>query len=242
VELSDTVDEVLARHHITAAGPLIMNPTVDGGVYIPLSIRRDSEGRQIPASRVLADIQRDLQELGVVAEYHLVDETARVIDEGLRESLVERFPNLIDKAVVSSEGGSVQVWIDTSHEVDSAQAATIKEHVQRYVELFNVRSFKVGVASEAKLPSNLELISLIRRLSPVDCYTLQSELLARKFDVPSLTWLNHKLDTMRKAGLVVRMENRHYAVTPEALQRLGTSKGRNSPDVARLLFLARGGK
>jgi hypothetical protein len=242
VELSETVDEVLARHHVDAAGPVIVNPAVVGGVYIPLTVRRNAEGRQIPAPKVLAEIQSDLRDRGISAEYHLVDETGRVIDEGLRESLIERFPDLISKAVVSIEGGSIQVWIDTTREIDVEQASTIKEHVRKYAELFNVRSFKVDVANEANLPSNLELISLIRRLSPVDCYRLQRELLARQFEVLSPTWINHKLDTMRKAGLVVRMPNRTYALTTEALQRLGTAKGRNSPDVARLLFLARGGR
>ena len=242
MELSETVDEVLAGHHVNAAGPVIVNPGVAGGVYIPLTIRRDAEGRQTPTPKILADIQRDLRGRGIVAEYHLVDETGRVIDEGLRESLIERFPDLISKAVVSNERGSIQVWIDTTREVDVEQASSIKQHVQKYVELFNVRSFKVDVANEANLPSNLELLSLIRRLAPVDCHQLQRDLLAREFKAPSLTWINHKLDALRKAGLVVRMDNRTYAVTAEALQRLGTAKGRNSPDVARLLFLARGGR
>ena len=240
MELSESVEAELAKHDISPAGPIIVNPATARGVYIPVAIRRDAEGRQIPAPKVLADIRRALHERGITAEYHFADETGRVIEEGLREVLLTSFPDLIKEAVVSSEGGSVQVWIETTREIESQQASRVKEHVQKYLELFTVRSTSVQVANEANLASNVELLALIRRVSPVDCYRLRDELLARQFAVPSLTWINHKLDTLRKAGQIIRMPDRTYALTAAGLHGLGTAKGPNSPDVARLLFLARG--
>jgi hypothetical protein len=240
VEPSDVVIDVLAALDLSPAGPVISNPSIEGGVYIPMAVRRDAAGRQIPSPKVLSDVQETLRATGIVAEYHLIDETGRVLEEGLRESLIGRFPDALQEAVILSEEGSIQVWIDAKQELSSQESEAITEHIEKYLELFPVRSFKVHIASQANLPSNLELLALIRRLAPVNCEGLAAELSARQFDVPSLTWINHKFDALRKAGLIVRMRDRTYALTATALHQMGTVKGRNSPDVSRLLFLARG--
>lgn len=235
------IQEVLTAYKVASSGPIVANPAQPGGVYISVQVQRDASGRQAPSHKTLAEIRHALEERGFKPQFFFIDEHARLFEEGLRGSLISSFPNSVRNSFISMEGPKAQIWLEAKREITAAEREDITTHIKKLTELYSIRSFSLSVSSEANLATNTEILSLIRYLSPAKCESIRDALVAREFDVPSLSWINHRLDAMRKTKLVVRMPDRTYALTAEALHRLGTIKGRHSPDVSRLLALARRG-
>ena len=57
--------------------------------------------------------------------------------------------------------------------------------------------------------------------------------------MPSEGWMAHMADSLRKSGLVVRLKSGKYALSLAGLMALGSAKNAKSPDISRLLDLAR---
>ena len=126
------------------------------------------------------------------------------------------------------------------YELEPDELEELKNHANQVCELFNLPTARVIPLSALNLPTKFEMLRLIRRLSPVNCDRLKTALEEQNYDVPSLEWINKQFDLLRKNRLVIRLTDRTYALTAEGLHRMGTVKGRSSPDIARLLALARG--
>jgi hypothetical protein len=139
------------------------------------------------------------------------------------------------------EDGVAQVWVEQKKELTAEDRSVLAEHIQVHAELFALRGAKLHLMSESSVATPTEVLRVIRKLAPATCESVCKELESRGFSVPSLQWVNHRFDLLRKQGFVVRMEERRYALTREALHRLGTVKSKSSPDVSRLLALARRG-
>lgn len=231
----------LSLHGIVLAGEIVSNPNITGGLIIPISFSRDGEGKPRPSHKILSDLKNELTAIGVHIDYLLVDRESKSIEDGLRGSLITSFPALVRNSFVTVESGVAHVWLDGKKDPTEADHQKIRSLVQRYIEISSLRGFDVHFISEEQVATNTEVLSVIRRVSPVGCDDLRSYLQEAGFSVPSLEWINKKFDALRKAGLVVRLSDRTYVLTYEALHRLGTRKTRRSPDVGRLLALARRG-
>ncbi|MBO9380116.1 hypothetical protein GG804_25440 [Sphingomonas histidinilytica] len=240
MESLESISAIVLSHGVKLAGEVVLNPSIQNGVILSVAIERSPSGRQLPTHKQLADIKSSLSNIDVYADFILIDSSLKMMEEGLRASLIASFPEIIRNSFLNIIEGIAHVWIDTKREIDANDHRRVNEHVAVYVDLFNVRGKQVHFLSSENIATNTEILSIIRRYSPVSCERLQEALISRGFAVPSLDWINRRFDALRKAGLLIRLPDRNYALTSEALHRLGTTKNRNSPDLGRLLALARG--
>lgn len=241
MEAFDHIKATLATFGVQSAGEIVVNPTQAGSHFVPVRLSRSQSGRQEPSHKKLAEVKADLLSAGISIEFLLVDETAKLVEEALRGSLISSYPSLVRNAFLSVDEGLAVAWVESKRDLTEEERETLSNHIRKLVELYPVRGSRIHFTADENLATNTEILSLVRWLAPVGCEDLREELLRRDFAVPSLDWINRKFDALRRTGLLVRMPNRTYALTSEALHRLGTAKNRYSPDLSRLLALARRG-
>jgi hypothetical protein len=238
----EQIRRIIGALDLGQGAEVLLNPSVEDGVLITLYVSRDPNGRRHPSGEVLARIKREVGRVGASVEFLLLDKEQHEIEDGLRASLVSSYPKLIRNSYTTVIEGVAQVWIEKKRELTDSEREAVTNHVRKYADLFNLRGAVLNVTSDFSLATPTEVLRAIRKLSPTTCEAVCHELESRGFSVPSLQWVNHKLDLLRKNGLVVRMPDRSYALTWLALHQLGTQKNKRSPDIGRLLALARRGK
>jgi len=241
VELPELLRKALQRDGAQLAGEVISNPAVEGGLFIPLRVSRDAAGKQRPSHKELANLRNDLATIGFSAELLIIDEQTKSIEEGLRASLLSSFPDFVRNSFVTTIELVAHVWIDEKRIILDNERNSIESLAQQYVEITELRGYHLYFMRDELLATNTEVLSIVRKQAPIGCEELCEILQDRGFSVPSLDWINRKFDALRKAGLLLRRSDRSYVLTSEGLRRLGTRKNRNSPDISRLLALARRG-
>jgi hypothetical protein len=220
------------------ASAIVSNPLVEGGYFVPITITREGHVQK-PSGRELAKLRDEAAAVGYAIDFLLTDPNTRQIEEGLRASFISSFPDFIRNSFLSIEYGKAIVWIDKKRDLNKDEHVRLESHAKTYVSLFGLREAIVHITSDLNLATNTEILTIIRGLAPASCEAVRDVLLERSFDVPSLDWINRRFDAMRRARLLVREPDRTYILTLEALRRLGTLKNARSPDVSRLLALAR---
>jgi len=237
----DQIRTTVAQFGLPLASDVMLSPTVDNGVLIAIYVCRDAKGRRHPSGKILAQLSEAVSQRGAVAQYLLIDETAQQLEEGVRASLLNTFPSLVRNAYLTVTDGVAQVWMEKKKDLSDEERARLTDHVRTYAKLFNLRGATLHVMSDFSLATPTEVLRAIRKLAPATCEQVFDELKDRGFAVPSLQWVNHRFDLLRKNGLLVRMSDRTYSLTWKALHQLGTVKDKRSPDIGRLLALARRG-
>lgn len=238
----EEVRSIVEGFNLPLAGEVLLNPTVENGVLISIYSTRDPQGRRTPSGKVLAQLREAIAGAGATAEYLLIDEAAQQLEEGVKASLLNSFPSLVRNSYLSVSDGVAQVWIEKKKDLGVDDRARLTEHIRTYARLFNLRGATLHVMSDFALATPTEVLRAIRKLAPASCEQACRELEGRGFKVPSLQWVNHRVDLLRKGGLVVRMADGTYSLTWKALHQLGTVKDKRSPDIGRLLALARRGE
>lgn len=93
--------------------------------------------------------------------------------------------------------------------------------------------------SPADFPTIIALLRVIKVLQPVSIKELIVEV-QKDYSSVSEGWLNHKLDFLRKKGLIFRQKiNNTYVLSGEALRDIPAGARRNSSDIERALALGR---
>lgn len=89
------------------------------------------------------------------------------------------------------------------------------------------------------LPANPMILRRLKTHAPVTTERLANELRSMRSMVPSVRWLQGKLDTLRKQGLVTRSSEGAYSLTEGGLSVVPHGKQRSSSDVERALAFGR---
>lgn len=222
--------------------PLLGEPILDGDqhAFLNVSFRWDSRGRRTPSHQLLARAEKAITALGVSPKFLLYSDELVDLESGLRATLLTAHPNLIRNVFASvQERSVVDVWLEARSTGAREESALITKTVERYFEPAGIRLGHVSWLKEANTPSKLATLSSIRRLAPVKLESLKSNLTEMGFEVPSDNWLLRNLDRYRKAGGIVRTGRGEYVLTYSSLMQLGTTKDSNSPDIVRLLAIAK---
>lgn len=229
-------DEIIiaaaARHNIVlAARP---SPLEDQDAYL-LIVDRETDRRKI--KMLLSDL-RDRQ-----IRVHLSFASVRdnPFEVAIRESVASRFGEAIYDISISTSPSGSAVSI-THYESDRVSSEDIRNHVREMAALFGIDSIRLSISERALKPSVTEFLQLARVSAPATCEGLQDLIQQRGYPRPDLEWINHQFDLYRKKGFLVRRDDRSYVLTLAGLLALGSGKGRYSPDVRRVLDLARAGK
>jgi hypothetical protein len=237
--LDEAVVAIIERFNLPLAGQVVPNPADDRGLLIPLYLSKDASGRQNPSGKTLAQLRAALAEVALQAEFLLINRASEQMEEGLRSSLIGSFPNLVRTSYLSVAGGVAHVWVEKKKELSKNDIQAMTDHILRYANLFRIERAELKVTSDFDVATPTEVLRAVRKLAPATCEEVCGELETKGYAVPSLQWVNHRFDLLRKNELIVRMNNRTYALTSKALHQLGTIKDGRSPDIGRLLALAR---
>ncbi|TDM06121.1 MAG: hypothetical protein C4K60_15850 [Ideonella sp. MAG2] len=133
------------------------------------------------------------------------------------------------------------VWIDAKRSLDEDHRLAISERLGLFLSSFALSLSSLTQLGEGNAPGKLALLRQIRASAPVTAEELREKLTRKGLSVPSADWLTRRLDVLRKASEVVRLGDGSYVPSAATIRALGTTlHGRSSPDVSRLLALARG--
>ncbi len=235
----DEIAEVVKDAGLNLAGEIAANPTIEGGYFIPVAMGATVKGRRNPSGRVLADTRRRLHEMGFDAEFILMSDLGKKLEESLRHSLMSSFPSLVRNAFLSGENDAPQVWLEAKRSLDEKTTKQLEVHLEEFAKRLALKTIKLNNLRDAQTPTKTELLFAIRTLAPIGSTALCDELSKQKFVLPSVDWLDRQLESLRQSGFLVRTQTGNYALTLDALRRLGTSRSKRSRDVERLLALAR---
>jgi len=237
----ENILDALAANALDLRGTVVANPSASRAYFIPLRLVRHSDGHKIPSGSLLAKAKASLQKIGIAVDFILIDEHARDVEESLRASLLSSFPDKVRNSFYESDEKQPRAWIELKGALDSELTDRLNEHLKNFAKLFSLPCLSMKTIGEANTPTKIEILTVVRQFAPVDVWTLARELAKRGYDVPSTDWVSRRFDALRKADLVLRRKDGTYVLTMEALSRLGTRKGPRSPDLKRLLALARRG-
>jgi hypothetical protein len=237
---SHIVRELVAKSGIPLTGSIIKDARPGNYYFAIVPLTRHGDGRQEPSSRRLEEARLSLLAQGYQIDFVLSERQTSDVEGGLRAALTTAYGDSAVSVAVAFQGRRATVWVEMADSVMSeAMVVAVREKIDTYFASFEVAELAVQITSQVNLPSILACLRVIRQLAPVNSDTLSTALQVAGFNVPSPEWLSHRLDAMRKSGRLVRLRDGLYTLTADALQKLGTAKGRTSPDVTRMLALAR---
>lgn len=238
MELRKIALDILGRRGMRLAGELVGNPDVNNGMYIPLKVARIS-GKMRPSQKEIIYLKDELVDSGITPEFILIDKEEKSLESDLRASLLTSLPDLVRNIFVTVNGTSTEIWVDEKRHLEEMQASNIERSINKFLELRSMSPSKILYMTDQSIATNTEVLSIIRKNSPIDALKLKAYIEELNFSVPSLDWVKRKLDALRKADAVMRLPDGSYVLTAASLHKLGTRKDRHSPDVSRLLALAK---
>ena len=210
--------------------------------YISVLVSRDAAGKQVPSNRRLHEIKKELSDKGVSVHFLLRYSDSEQVEAGLRATLLHSHIEHIRNIFASFDSAKANVWIEPKRALNPQTISEIHSRSQEYLKLVGLKLGVVSLTTDEVLPSKLAILTIIRAEAPVAPQRILELLSAKGLSVPSMDWLSRQLDAYRKSGDVVRLATGSMALTKKALHVLGTKKNRASPDISRLLAMARGGR
>lgn len=184
-------------------------------------------------------IKRDL---GISVDFLISKGSAHEdMEAGLNALLKMRYPEVIQNCFISFVGDdSVEVWLEGIASRTQDRANYLKSVIRNYLKVFDVKLDGIRWAdSEEQLPSTTAILRELKTASPALPVELAQGLKARGFQIPSVSWLANKLDSIRRRRHAIRREDGRYVLTEGGLNMVPHGKGRQGSDVARALALGR---
>jgi hypothetical protein len=230
---------ILEQEGVPVMGTVIRDSVGSDHSFIYIPVQRNADGHQDPSNRSLHRAREFLKQRGAVVEFILTDAHAQDIEAGVRATLLHAFGDEIRNVFLSIEKGSAVVWIEQKKIFEEGVRIALEKKATIFLTEVGLELGALLVTNEENTPGKLAFLKVIRQIAPAEPGLLKSELLSRGFSVPSDDWLRRKLDTLRKNDAIVRLSSGHYVLPSKTFDALGTVRAGRSPDVSRLLALAR---
>ena len=237
---SNLIIEELANRGLAANAEPIRDPVDPNRYFVFLRVEFDERGRQVPNRNAIDTAVAALTERGLAVEILLIDTRTLDIESGARASLLHAYPEAVRNVFLSIARQGVSVWIDAKRSLDDQLRKSISARLSVFLDQFDLAVHSLATLGEGNVPGKLALLSAIRFAAPATPESLITRLQSNGFTVPSVDWLMRRLEAHRRAGDVVRLHDGAYALTAATIRALGTSQRGRSPDISRLLALARG--
>lgn len=240
--MTNKVEEILrilSTQSITISGEIVADRDIEGHFFVRIPVRRGADNKQVPGHTKLADAKKNLEDSGLNVSFLLTDESTNDIEAGLRATLLHQVGEHIRNVFMSSVAKTPHVWIEAKRELTEDLFDLIQKKILRYLSDFDIEPKSITTTSGYKFPSVLACMKCIRKHAPIDVSGMSAALSNEGFTIPSEEWLRRRLDSMRKDGVIIWIAGNKYCLPMSSIRKLGTSKTRMSPDVSRLLALAR---
>lgn len=232
------IQAILDQHHIQLSGEPIQHGEQPNHAYFFVSVERDRDNRQVPSNAKLKAVGELFLGSGLTVDFLLTDGATRDAEAGLRATVLHAFGNDVRNVFLTVDGQAAHVWIDPKRQLSDVVQKEISNKATIFLRELDLQLSSLTSMKGENLPSSFAVLRAIRQLAPVDAADLSLYLSEKGFSVPSIDWLNRRLDGVRKAGRIVRLGTGKYVLTLSCIRELGTKKGRHSPDILRLLALA----
>lgn len=233
--------KILKDRGIIATGRVAEDIFNEASFFVFVEVARNSENHQIPSNKTLNEAKKHLKDQGVNVEFILTDAAGQDIEAGFRASILHSFGDFVRNAFLTIEGVNAGAWIAPKAQIEAGILSKIEEKTQVFLSNYDLKLSRLEYTSAANLPGKLFCLQMVRLMAPVKLDVLTEALRRKRFTVPSENWVSRMLDSLRKGGFVFRRKSGDYVLTLAGLKALGTLKNARSPDIARMLALAKSG-
>lgn len=235
------IESLLISKGLRLSGPLAMQDGDDSYLFAFIKVNKDSDGRQVPSNMMLKKIQKEISETNTSTNIRFIlnHESEDSLEVGLRATLLHAFPNYVRNVFLSSDPVGIVAWIVPKSEEAKYSRDEIKRRCEVYFDNASIKFSDAKFTVDENLPSRTAILAELRIAAPAMSENLIERLVEKGFQAPPQSYVSRHLDALRKASLVVRRSDGSFSLTAKALKILGTHKRRNSPDIVRLLDLAR---
>lgn len=161
-------------------------------------------------------------------------------ESGLCALLKENFGEAVADCYVSlPEENFAEIWIDLT-DFRLANSDAFRSKIVNYVELFNKKlRFIHWSGAKKEKPSNAAILRAVKTAAPASIDDISQHIELKGLFVPSLEWLNAKLDLLRKNGMLLCQHDKTYVMTDKGLSLVPHGHFRSSSDIERALALGR---
>jgi hypothetical protein len=205
---------------------------------------RASKGKTSP--RQLRTLQRSIRdELGVHIEFLVAPSREHIqLEDALRSLVTKQGEGQIENCFLSvRDEKRADIWMELSRDsafIGSDTKCTVEDLTQKLLSLYGLHVGRIDWGAQEEEPlSTAAILRTVKTLAPIKIAGLHESLANNGFTVPSLDWLNKKLDLLRKHGAVTRHKDGSYVLTETGLGLVPHGAYRNSSDIERALALAR---
>jgi hypothetical protein len=149
--------------------------------------------------------------------------------------------NVFDVGVAASSNNGVEVIIFVNDVLIAKHFEEIAlDKVREFFKSYDLTVDGCYINELADgVPTLFQIIRLIYTYAPMELVRLDEELKREQIPPPSLNWLKRQLDHLVRENIVVWQRPGNYSPTAAALALLPKRQGASSPDVKRVLALAR---
>lgn len=196
----------------------------------------------LTSPRQLNNLKKDItQNFSRSAEVILFQNDAqKELESGFYQILSRKFDEQIISLYISFRDKSVvDGFIEVANLTEQLQTE-ISEHFNLILKDADLQLGSLyWLDSPADFPTIVALLRVLKVLQPVSLKELTIEI-QKDYSSVSDKWLNHKLDQLRKKGLILRQKvNSTYVLSGEALRVIPAGARRTSSDIERALALGR---
>lgn len=161
----------------------------------------------------------------------------------IKSVLESDYPNIFESITISSTYyDPVWIWIYTKKGVQTPPSEKeLTNTIRSISKNFKVKEPIIYYEVQNKLPSNPEILLVLKIYSPINIELLKSKLESKEYYIPSVEWLKTKVETLRKKGLIVWAQNsmKYTLSLPAHSLFTYSANKKNSPDVLRALELGK---
>jgi hypothetical protein len=218
-------------------------PPIDFALFVAGDRVAERAGKGQISHRQMKLLQRDVKKhLGLEVEWIVTaGQQTTAMEVALHELLEARYPGAASAVYISSPKiVPVSVWIEPSPKAKNRpEMAHLKTVCAQFLKLFGIEGSVVMYGESEDLPSNPMILRNLKINAPVTTERLADQLRSMRSIIPNVRWLQGKLDTLRKEGLVTRSNEGDYSLTELGLGIVPYGKHRSSSDIERALALGR---
>ena len=233
------IKAALSAQGIGLANAIVADELPDGKHFVFIDVIRNADNHQVPSNLKLREVQELLRRENILVEFILIDAFTKDIESGARANLLHAFGDRIRNAFLAVERKQAFLWLVPKRQLSVEDLQSINLRLSHYLNAFELNLVETKITAFENLPTKTAILRRIRLKAPVEQGALENYFVAKNFLIPSASWFGHQLDGLRREGAIVRLKSGHYAMSLSSLQAMGTLKNRRSPDIERLLDLAR---
>ena len=239
--MDENILKCLLDAGIKIVGNIVQDIEDKNKIFVHIPVFRDSKNKQNPSNKQLKHAEKSILQIGFNIEFLLSDSEFNHIESGLRATLFLDYEPYLRNIFLSFKEKSAYVWIEEKKEIPDDVRELVEKKSRLYLSNLDLKLESISNTVTSNLPGKLACLNTIRRLAPAVIAEIEDDLIHREFVIPSRDWLSRRLDALRKDGSILRLTTSTYVLSQKSLLNLGTSHEGKSPDLSKLLALARMG-